>query len=86
MFRVKNNFDTEIMKEVLVPKISPYDLHNIKLFQRSRLTSAWHGSESVSYLGPKIWDLETNKIENQMVVPWWMSKQNLQSISWTSGA
>ena len=86
MFRVKNNFDTEIMKELFVPKISPYDLHNNKLFQRSRLTSVWHGTESVSYLGPKIWDLETNKIKNQMVVPWWMPKQNLQSISWASGA
>ena len=30
-------------------------------FERRRVKSVWHGAESVSYLGPKIWDLEPNE-------------------------
>ena len=28
-----------------------------------RVKSVWHGTESVSYLGPKIWDLVPNEIK-----------------------
>ena len=55
MFKVKNNIAPEIMKELFAPKMSSYDLRNNDSFKRRRVNSAWHGIESVSYLGPKIW-------------------------------
>ena len=61
IFKVKNNAP-EIMKELFAPKMSPYDLRN-NSFKRRRVNSVWHGSESVSYLGPKIWDLVPNEIK-----------------------
>ena len=54
MFKVKNNIAPEIMKELFALKISYYDLRNNNSFKSRRVNSVWHGTESVSYLGPKI--------------------------------
>ena len=51
------------MKELFAPKMSSYDLRNNNSFKRRRVKSVWHGTESVSYLGPKIWDLVPNEIK-----------------------
>ena len=48
MFKVKNNIAPEIMKELFAPKMSSY---------------VWRGTKSVSYLGPKMWDLVPNEIK-----------------------
>ena len=63
MFKVKNNIALEIMKELFAPKMSSYDLRNNNSFKRRIVNSVWHGTESVSYLGPKIWDLVSNEIK-----------------------
>ena len=63
MFKVKNNIAPEIMKELFAPKMSSYDLRNNDSFQRRSVNSVWHGTESVSYLGPKVWDLVPNEIK-----------------------
>ena len=41
----------------------PYDLHDNNSFKRMRVNSFWHGTELVSFLGPKIWDLVSNEIK-----------------------
>ena len=33
-------------------------------FSRSMLKSVYHETESVSYLGPKVWDILTEKLKN----------------------
>ena len=63
MFKVKNNIAPEIMKELFAPKMSSYDLRNNNSFKRRRVKSVWHSTESVSYLGPKVWDLVPNEIK-----------------------
>ena len=63
MFKVKNNIAPDIVKEPFAPKVSPYDLRNNNSFKRRRVNSVWHGTESVPYLGPKIWDLVPNEIK-----------------------
>ena len=63
MFKVKNNIAPEIMKELFAPKMISYDLRNNDSFKRRRVKFVWHGTESVSYLGPKIWDLVPNEIK-----------------------
>ena len=67
MFKVKNNIAPDIMKELFTPKMSSYDFCNNSL-KRRRLNSVWHGTESVSYLGPKIWDLVLNEIKESKSV------------------
>ena len=63
MIKVKNNIAPEIMKELFAPKMSFYDLRNNNSFKRRRLNSVWHGTELVSYVGPKMWDLVPNEIK-----------------------
>ena len=63
MFKAKNNIAPEVMKELFVPKINLYDVRNNNSFQRRRVNSVWNGIESVSYVGPKIWDLVRTEIK-----------------------
>ena len=63
MFKVENKIAPETIKEIFTPKAIPYDLRNYNSFKRRRVNSVWHGTESVSYLGPKIWDLVPNEIK-----------------------
>ena len=47
---------------------NPYNLRHVSEFSRPILKSVYHGTESISYLGPKIWDIlpeKLKKIENQ---------------------
>ena len=41
----------------------PYDLRDNNLLKRRRVNSVLHGTESVSFLGPKIGDLVSNEIK-----------------------
>ena len=63
MFKVVklHNIASEIMKELFAPKMSPYDLRNNNSFKSKRVNSVWHGTESVSYLGPKIKEKVTRR-------------------------
>ena len=63
MLKVKNNIALEIMKELLAPKMSLYDLRNNNSFKIRRVNSVRNGNELVTYLGPKIWDLVPNEIK-----------------------
>ena len=51
------------MKKLCAPKMSPSDVHNKNSFKRSRVNSIWRGTELVSYLGPRIWDLVPNELK-----------------------
>ena len=84
MFKVKNNIALEIMEELFVPKMSPYDLRNNNSFRRRRVNSVWHGTESVSYLGPKIWNLVPSESFNLSMLSNSKSKYVFQNISWAN--
>ena len=61
--------------ELLIAKLDAYGfnikpvkliqqyLSNSKEKERRRVNSVWHGTELVSYLCPKIWDLVPNEIK-----------------------
>ena len=68
MFKVKNDIAPEILKELLVLKISPYDLCYNNWFQGRRVNSVCNGTESVSYLGPKIKDLVPSEIKQSVTL------------------
>ena len=52
------------MKEFFALKTSPHHLRNNNLFKKKRINSVWHGTESLSYLGRKVWDLLPNEKKN----------------------
>ena len=58
------------MKERFALKMNLSDLSNNNSFKRRGANSIWHGTELLSYLGSKIWDLVTNDIkESQKLDP-----------------
>ena len=43
---------------------NPYNLRHVSEFSRSMINSVYHGTESISFLGPKIWDILPEKLKN----------------------
>ena len=43
---------------------NPYNLRQVSEFSRPMVKSVYHGTESISYLGPKIWDILPEKPKN----------------------
>ena len=57
MFKISNNLSPDIVKEIFQERFVPYNLRRNNSFTSRQVNSAYHGTESLSFLGPKIWDL-----------------------------
>ena len=55
-FKIHRGFSPDILTKIFVPKISSYNLCR-NIFERRKVQSVYHGTELLSCLGPKIWDL-----------------------------
>lgn len=55
MYKVTNDVSLQIMKEVYnFGRETGYDLRNQNIFRSPLVNSVYNGSETVSFLGPKI--------------------------------
>ena len=57
MFKIHRGLSPEMLRETFVPKTSSYNLRRNDTFKKCKVHSVYHGPESLSFLGPKIWDL-----------------------------
>ena len=57
MFKIHRDLSPEILRETFVSKTSSYNLRRNDTFEKRKVHSVYHGTESLSVLGPKIWDL-----------------------------
>ena len=57
IFKVKNNMATKILKEIFPQKESNYSLRSSTALQGRSIKTVMYGSETVSNLEPKIWDI-----------------------------
>ena len=57
MFKIHMSLSPDILRQIFVPKISLYNLRRNNTFERRQVHSVYHGTESLSFLGQKIWDL-----------------------------
>ena len=57
MFKIYRGLSPEILRETFVSKTSSYNLRRNDTFEKRKVHSVYHGTESLSFLGPKIWDL-----------------------------
>ena len=57
MFKIHRGLSPEILSETLVPKTSSYNLRGNDTFEKRKVHPVYHGTESLSLLVPKIWDL-----------------------------
>ena len=63
MFKIHGSLPLDILREKFVSQISSYNLRRNNTFERRQVYSAYHGTESLSFLGPKIWDLVTLELK-----------------------
>ena len=57
MFKIHRDLSVEILRETFVPKTSSYNLRRNDTFEKRKVHSVYHGTESLSFLGSKIGDL-----------------------------
>ena len=57
MFKIHPSLSPEILRETFVSKTSSCNLRRNNTFEKRKVHSVYHGTESLSFLGPKICDL-----------------------------
>ena len=57
LHKVENNMDPEIVNKVFQKRTSSYNLRANSNFYTRPVHSVYNGTESLSFLGPKIWEL-----------------------------
>ena len=57
MFKIHRGLSPEILRKTFVSKTSSYNLLRSDAFEKCQVHSVYHGTESLSFLGPKRWDL-----------------------------
>ena len=70
MFKNHRGLSPDILGEMFVPKIGFYNLPRNHTFERSQVHSVYRNTESLSFLGLKIWDLvplELKQLETREV-------------------
>ena len=66
MYRVMNGGSPEIMKEILgIREENGFNLRHQNTFKRPIVNSVYNGTETVSFLVPKIWELIPTEIKVQ---------------------
>ena len=57
MFKIKNNMASEFLNEIFQKRPLSYNFRTNSNFSSRKVHSVYHGAESLSFLGPKIWEL-----------------------------
>ena len=63
MFMVSNNYSNSLISEIFDKQSNVYDNGNPSEFARPNVRSVFNGTDSISFLGPKIWDIVPFKRE-----------------------
>ena len=65
MFKFYNGLSPPLMNSIFKLKAeNSYNVRQVSEFSRPMVKSVYHGIESISYLGPKIWDILPEKLKN----------------------
>ena len=63
MFQIKHGQSPEIVSDIFAQTTQHYNFRQNRDFRIRSVKSVYHGSESISYLGPKIWEIVPAKIK-----------------------
>ena len=66
MFKIHRDLSPEVVTETFESKTSSYNLRRNDAFEKRQVNFVHHGTESLSFLVPKIWELvpvELNQLE-----------------------
>ena len=57
MYKVKNGILPNALGDFVSRRDLSYNLRNASSFRREKVSTTYYGTESISILGPKIWDI-----------------------------
>ena len=80
IYKVRNDLGPEIMKDIFHFVQKPYNLKNDSTLQRRRNCTVYFGTESISSLAPKIWEIVLCEIKNAKSLDSFFKKRKL----WTT--
>ena len=63
MFKVHSGLSSPIFKELFHKRTLNYELQHPSQFKIPRTESVYNGSESIAYLGPKIWNMVPSELK-----------------------
>ena len=63
MNKISNGLSTPLMKDIFPLNRNPYNLRQNPQFSRPRINTVYNGTESISNLRPKIWDLVPSNLK-----------------------
>ena len=63
MLKVHKNMSTELMQGLFCVRQTHYNLRNPNHFAIPSINSVYHGAESTSNLGPRIWNLVPDRLK-----------------------
>ena len=63
MFQIKHGQSPEIVSDIFTQTTQHYNFRQNRDFRLCSVKSVYHGSESISYVGPKIWEIVLAKIK-----------------------
>ena len=65
MFKFYNGLSPPLMNNIFkLKEENPYNQRHLSEFFSTLINSVYHGTESISFLGPKIWDILPEKLKN----------------------
>ena len=64
LYKVKSNIAPDLMKEIFPVNTQTYDLRSTVEFKTRKVKTVHYGTESLSFLGPKIWAMVPTEIKN----------------------
>ena len=76
IFKSKTGVSPELMNDIFHFVKRPYNLRSVYTLERKRDHTVYHGSESLSSLAPKLWDLLPNSIKNSASLKEFKTKIN----------
>ena len=63
MYKIEKNLSPSIMRTILPGQSIPYDLRKKNIFKSSNVHTVFYGTETISFRGPKTWELVPEDIK-----------------------
>ena len=63
MYKILNSLSPEIMKGISKTKANYYNILNALIFSKKYVKIVKYGLQTISYMGPKVWDLVPKEIK-----------------------
>ena len=64
-YKIKNGLSPELSTEIFAHETRSHNLRWCNDFRIPSIRTVYHGSESISFLGPKIWNILPDEIKQQ---------------------